>query len=549
MSSDVHGRKRERTTTDAIKARREKEAVKIVEYNDTIKECHDRVDASLMDKHTLNLTTQILHNNPDYYTIWNIRRNILMGGILLPTFEQQQQQVTSKDVPQDTLDDDKNEATNEETNKDEEANQKVYLQELDLFMQLIRINPKSYWLWNHRRWCLESMPRPSWTGELKLVDKMLSMDERNFHGWNYRRYVVGQLRQASKGNDQTIVQHEYDFTTQKITQSFSNYSAWHQRSKLLPEIVMNMTEDEKNKVARNELAMVGDAIFTDPDDQSAWLYYWWLLGQAPSPITMIGAFQPRSTSHIIIGFNGVVGFSALPKITTNSNNLTGNWYTINISSSSTPLYGMKHSSSSVWLFVPNETQQLDQDITVHIQSDDIYPVSSAMTVESGRLWKYPVKLIDSSDKVTDLVSHTINQGKQPRLIQQFKDPIKTESNVWYSLDSIQLLKEAIALLRELLDLEPDSKWTLLTLVHFLQQLKLRSSCQKDNTTAMEELDDESIQILDRLTKLDYYRKEHYLEMKGRIEFTRQQDKLWKTEKDTKDDLALLLHLLQLESTE
>jgi geranylgeranyl transferase type-2 subunit alpha len=93
--------------------------------------------------------------------------------------------------------------------------------------------------------------------------------------------VVGHLRRAAAGNDEaaTIVQQEYNFTTQKITQSFSNYSAWHQRSKLLPEIVMHMSEDEKNEVARNELAMVGDAIFTDPDDQSAWLYYWWLMGK------------------------------------------------------------------------------------------------------------------------------------------------------------------------------------------------------------------------------------------------------------------------------
>lgn len=58
-------------------------------------------------------------------------------------------------------------------------NRSIYVDELQFFMQLIRINPKSYWLWNHRRWCLESMPNPDWMAELGLVEKLLAMDARN----------------------------------------------------------------------------------------------------------------------------------------------------------------------------------------------------------------------------------------------------------------------------------------------------------------------------------------------------------------------------------
>lgn len=99
-----------------------------------------------------------------------MRRDVLKGGILMPLATEAA-----------TTTSDESTATSHGTNDDDptKVNQKVYLQELDLFMQLIRINPKSYWLWNHRCWCLESMPQPSWTGELKLVDKMLTMDERN----------------------------------------------------------------------------------------------------------------------------------------------------------------------------------------------------------------------------------------------------------------------------------------------------------------------------------------------------------------------------------
>lgn len=96
---------------------------------------------------TFKLTTQILQWNPDYYTIWNYRRIILLEKILV-------------DI-------------------DVEEQQKVYGKELMLFLQLIKINPKSYWLWNHRIWCLQHMPKPDWKMELGLVEKMLSLDARN----------------------------------------------------------------------------------------------------------------------------------------------------------------------------------------------------------------------------------------------------------------------------------------------------------------------------------------------------------------------------------
>jgi hypothetical protein len=95
---------------------------------------------------TLGLTTQIVQWNPDFYTIWNYRRTILLNGIL-------------------------------------DQDSSWFEKDLGFFMQLVRINPKSYWLWNHRIWCLETMPNPDWKAELGLVEKMLTMDARNckFH--------------------------------------------------------------------------------------------------------------------------------------------------------------------------------------------------------------------------------------------------------------------------------------------------------------------------------------------------------------------------------
>jgi geranylgeranyl transferase type-2 subunit alpha len=144
------------------------------------------------------------------------------------------------------------------------------------------------------------MPEADWTREMMIVEGYLERDGRNFHSWDYRRYLIssilslpppivedGQGEKSRKEMKKPTTRSELNYTTQKISSNFSNFSAWHYRTKLLiklwdEEAKEGKGVEEKEKKIESEFDLVKQAMWSDPNDQSAWLYHRWLVGKGIS---------------------------------------------------------------------------------------------------------------------------------------------------------------------------------------------------------------------------------------------------------------------------
>lgn len=156
------------------------------------------------DEVSLDLTTKALQLNPELYTAWNFRREVLSLGIFpsscVPVL-----------APPSGIKPSHLARSLHASPTSSSAPEEIYellLKDLMMTTMILKTLPKVYWIWNHRRWCLEQIPdgpraasraegvegskgevseeaeddtwrREAWERELKLVDKMLTADPRN----------------------------------------------------------------------------------------------------------------------------------------------------------------------------------------------------------------------------------------------------------------------------------------------------------------------------------------------------------------------------------
>ncbi|KAG0027253.1 hypothetical protein BGZ81_005735 [Podila clonocystis] len=497
-----HGQKKEKAESpEALKAREEKEAVLVREYlslKDSLKEL---VDSNRRDNEALKITTALLRKSPDYYTIWNVRRTILKEGFL--------------------------------DNADEETANTIYTNELEFVQDNLRLNPKSYFMWNHRRWCLENMSKPRWDKELGMVGKFLEMDARNFHGWDYRRYIIRQMDLQDGQSKDTILlraQTEFDFTTAKISQNFSNYSAWHNRSTLLGKLAENLTEQEREATVDNEFDLVKNAIYTDPEDQSAWLYDLWLIGREQRSISILGAsvisFHPL---EIVVAFDETVKlrnpFTVSTRIDHVAIPLAGEWRAT----------GSDASLGCVWIFQQAPGAEYGPTVEVVVFSDDICAVRAGSTLPvavcfeletlnqdfasiSGRLGRLAIGknlMYDVTKRIGPIAGPDGNLETQERSRKHLVTSLTTSTSM---VDRVALLDREIASVRELVELEPDCKWPIQILSTLLSELRKTMSI---HSSRAKEIDDECIELQEKLISIDPLRQERYEDRRTQLVFDRE----------------------------
>lgn len=264
----MHGRNREeykaKFRNPKIAAGLEKKAQQWYTLMDALIEARQAENAKEKNKRkeTIDLIEKALLVNPDPLNLWNHRRELLL-------LEKEEMENTDP----------------------------ILKDELDLTQAALQRNPKAYGAWFHRKWIL-ALLKPDKSvlrNELQLTAKFLSLDERNFHCWNYRRFVVstlascwtggwelpsmgpqiGNMSNSAPSIPQDVLQDEWDFTQQKIQDNFSNFSAFHYRSQLLARMIAQ--KGDEAEILEEELQVVENAIFTEPDDQTAWWYHKLLL--------------------------------------------------------------------------------------------------------------------------------------------------------------------------------------------------------------------------------------------------------------------------------
>ena len=324
----------------------------------------------------LSLTAHCLQRNPKSYSAWYHRKWSLVHSITHPilitaTITADDNGDVSSSNNNDNNNDNNNSSATGQLHSIEGhfVNMKAILKsELELCAQFLQLDERNFHCWNYRRFVVALLGSCGGSGGSTTTSTSYSpssdmVDESDgdlFNGswspWLNQSTTVSMGAQSSSsgrkatgnvphlsgghqrgdgGDDEefnniaksifalspeeltSILISEWNFTTSKIHDNFSNGSAFHYRSKLLPLILESRLmassttslDDEgyRNKrydailtLAREEWeSILLNAIFTEPDDQTPWWYHRFIVSWI-KPTTTLGSNNNSSNNIISI---------------------------------------------------------------------------------------------------------------------------------------------------------------------------------------------------------------------------------------------------------
>lgn len=381
----------------------------------------------------LEMTFKALQFHPEFPTLWGYRRELLT--------------------------------------RTEKPLEELLKMEMKLVEKALRRSQKVYSIWFHRKWAIERLfqevegdeakAQSLLNTELELCNQLLEVDERNFHCWNHRMYVMDLMRTKGKHDPNQMDLNAIDLTlsTDLINKNFSNYSAWHLRTLLQqpvageePRIKLNLEE---------ELEWVQQGIYTEPNDQSVWLYHQWLT---------LGSTSPEIIHCAVLQGELYMFFSQACRLTSTSlNGSSGRFEAILPRRRST---ARVRSWAVGWRFVTDDRiVQKTVEVEVAVESCGTGILKQSQCTFKGQ----PIDL-DSDTPSTATFEHQL------------------------PLEQSEILKAELARIEELLEIEPDCRWALLA------RMRLQLACSIPEETTLEDFE--------RMSSLDPLRANFYADSKA-----------------------------------
>ncbi|KAF8961814.1 hypothetical protein BDZ97DRAFT_1176015 [Flammula alnicola] len=241
------------------------------EYKDATNYFRAIVRAGEKSPRVLELTENIIRQNPAHYSAWQYRYETLISLL------------SSSPTPEAS-----------------EGLPRLLATELSLMDELAVLFLKTYQVWHHRRLLVPLTKQPA--RELAFIKRSLEVDAKNYHTWSYRQWLLascyGPGAAMNEDNDDSIVEEadaiwaaELDFVDAMLTHDVRNNSAWHHRFFVVFGCRGPIAqENEKERLFRRELIYTKQSISLAPSNPSAWNYLRGLLTYTSTPFASVQDF-------------------------------------------------------------------------------------------------------------------------------------------------------------------------------------------------------------------------------------------------------------------